>query len=665
MADDLQKHVLARRQKDLDGYTDKYKQLTDARTAQFAAEVAPIWQRTAQRLEIQVQNLYKEYANAEGVLDAAKMNTIKREIDKLAQMRNQLQKEIKGIEPLVKNKLTKHIGFEFARSHYVSAFNLEKAARVAVQVPLLSYNAVMGVLNNPWLKDGFTYSDRLRANTQYLADKMGQSIGRAMTEGWDVQKAARHIVKTAGEGFYNSVRLARTEITRASSQGASNLYMENADILDGKRWEATLDGRTAARDAENDGKIYPLEYDTPEMEGAAGERIPNHPNCRCGWAPLLSALGVSDKTRIAREGDTPESWGKNTHTKARTYREYAAERGLPSLDERLAGDDLRRYLRPGETTAAFPGKAVGTLPVPAVAAAVGGAPIVTPIVTPFATQVKDRIAQGLNTEADLREVGDIVRQEIDRVLDVTVKELQVGYEKAKADVQDVYNKMHNAAQSGDRDAYDIFRSGYDQALRDRTAAMLKMHEARPKVVAEVIGQVRPVGNPGEMQFAPRSIGAANEALVNVSQYLPSDWLAKSNATAVLTKKVKRGYYRQAYGGNTARVALSPGADGMQRVAFHELGHRFEDLMPEIGRLEAEFYKRRTAGEKLRWLGPGYKQSETARFDQFLSPYMGKYYGGDKYYEIVSMGLESVYVGSYDIAKDPDYYNFILGVLTGI
>lgn len=363
MADDLQKQVIARRQKDLDGYTDKYKKLTDARTAEFAAEVAPIWQRTAQRLEIQVKNLYKEYATAEGVLDAGKMKTIKREIDKLAQMQKQLQKEIKGIEPLVKNKLTKHVAFEFARSHYVSAFGLEQAARVAVNVPLLSYNAVMGVLNNPWLKDGFTYSDRLRANTQYLADKMGQSIGRAMAEGWDVQKTARHIVKTAGEGFYNSVRLARTEITRASAQGASNLYMENADILDGKRWEATLDSRTAAQDAENDGKVYPLEYDTPEMEGAAGERIPNHPNCRCGWAPLLSALGVSDKERVAREGDSKESWGKNKYTKARTYREYAQQRGLPSLDDRLAGDDLRRYLRPGETMAAFKGKPVGQLPV--------------------------------------------------------------------------------------------------------------------------------------------------------------------------------------------------------------------------------------------------------------------------------------------------------------
>ena len=168
-----------------------------------------------------------------------------------------------------------------------------------------------------------------------------------------------------------------------------------------------------------------------------------------------------------------------------------------------------------------------------------------------------------------------------------------------------------------------------------------------------------------MQFAPRSIGEVKEALGNVAQYLPSDWLAKSNATAILTKKVERGYYRQAYGDKAARIALSASADGMQRVAFHEFGHRFEDLMPEIGKLEAEFYKRRTAGERLQWLGPGYKRSETTRFDQFLSPYMGKYYGGDKYYEVLSMGLESVYVGSYDLVKDPDYYNFILGVLTGI
>ena len=103
---------------------------------------------------------------------------------------------------------------------------------------------------------------------------------------------------------------------------------------------------------------------------------------------------------------------------------------------------------------------------------------------------------------------------------------------------------------------------------------------------------------------------------------------------------------------------------MRRVAFHELGHRFEDKVPGIIKLEKQFYDRRTAGEALQWLGPGYKTTEVARFDKFLSKYMGKEYK-DKYHELLSMGLESLYTGSYDITKDQDFYDFILGLVSAV
>jgi hypothetical protein len=72
---------------------------------------------------------------------------------------------------------------------------------------------------------------------------------------------------------------------------------------------------------------------------------------------------------------------------------------------------------------------------------------------------------------------------------------------------------------------------------------------------------------------------------------------------------------------------------------------------------------------LEWLGKGlpksgYALSEKARFDKFLSRYMGKDYGNKEtsYFEIFTMGAESVFTGSYRIDTDPDYYNFIMGVL---
>jgi hypothetical protein len=93
----------------------------------------------------------------------------------------------------------------------------------------------------------------------------------------------------------------------------------------------------------------------------------------------------------------------------------------------------------------------------------------------------------------------------------------------------------------------------------------------------------------------------------------------------------------------------------------------EDMVPGIKKLEKEFYNKRTQGEALKWLGPGYKQTEKTRFDNFLSPYMGKDYGNkdDSFYELLSMGLESVFAGSYDLAKDADYANFIYGIIAAL
>jgi hypothetical protein len=58
---------------------------------------------------------------------------------------------------------------------------------------------------------------------------------------------------------------------------------------------------------------------------------------------ILSALGINTKGRIARFK------GERSYTDAGTYREWADEVGLPNLDERLERDNLKSYLRPGES----------------------------------------------------------------------------------------------------------------------------------------------------------------------------------------------------------------------------------------------------------------------------------------------------------------------------
>lgn len=347
----LDARVLARRQKDLDDFVLKYDKILDKRSAKYAKDLQPLYLKMAQNITNEIQALYQQLQDANGVpitqepIKPEKLRNMKRQLDRLKRLQLDVIQEL-DLDGQVEG-LDRMLAYSYYDSYNFHAFGLEQAAKVGVQAPLLTHAHVMGVLANPWLPDGNTYSDRLRRNTRYLGIKMQEAVTEAVGNGWNWNRLARRIQEVAGEGYYNAVRLARTERTRAAAQGANQLYMQNADVMDSKRWNATLDSKTAPKDAANDGKVYELAYDTPEAPGRAGERIPNHPNCRCKWSPVLSALGVSTRERIAKEN------GTRTYTKARTYDEYAKEKGLPNLDERLERDDPTKYLRRGEGMEAY------------------------------------------------------------------------------------------------------------------------------------------------------------------------------------------------------------------------------------------------------------------------------------------------------------------------
>lgn len=351
--------VIKRRNKDLEGFIEKHQDILDKRAAKYAAEINPMWQRIGRSITEEIRAIYNLVQDAQGVpivknpIDDAKLRNMKRQITRLRKLQQQLVDMLGTDEQ--KAKLDRNLAYSYSEGYYFHAFGLEQAAKVAVNVPVLTQGHVIGALINPWLADGKTYGDRIRGNAQYLASKMVKTIENAMGAGWSINRTAREIQNNAQEGYYNAVRLARTEINRAAAQGANHIYMQNADIMDGKRWNAVLDARTAPKDAANDGEVYDLDYDTPENPGKPGERIPNHPNCRCKWSPVLSALGVSTRERIARgDGDTKTKFGKNIYTKAGTYKEYAAARGLPDLGDLVRNEDPRRYLRRGETLADIP-----------------------------------------------------------------------------------------------------------------------------------------------------------------------------------------------------------------------------------------------------------------------------------------------------------------------
>jgi SPP1 gp7 family putative phage head morphogenesis protein len=689
--------VLARRQKDLDDYTDDYAMRLEVMTAKHTRDMAKTWKGMSTRLEGKIKAMYVE---AGAIQDPRKLKTMGNKIKRLEALQSQLEEDLKLSNAQLQPYFTGILKNQFEDTYYHTAFGLEQAAKVAVVVPMLTPAMVLGVLANPWVGNGANYAQRLNVNMANLAASVRDSVATAVSDGLGWNQTAHLIKEKTGESYYNAVRLARTELTRASAQGASYSYMENADILDGKRWNATKDSRTAPKDAKNDGQQYDLDYDTTENPGVAGQRIPNHPHCRCLWSPVLSALGVQDKERIARDdSDTPKSWGDNYYTKAATYRDYAKERGLPDLDARLKTDNPSKYLRPGETMIDLTKKvqrwtykgatiavakpdwdAVKAAPSTAIPTAANEIAATT-----WADRVKARIAKGVTTEADVREVGGMVRQQILSFNGETYKEIQ----KLDAEGQGILDMLNETQIEGPE--YDKHIAKYHEISDKRYSLSATLNGEKRDIVKGVLKDIRPIGPKdanSAQQWVKKSVGKVKTTINDVREYLPTDWVEKSNLQPMIAKNTTRGYYREAdlkdYAAKgytldqvkawgmesrlTGTISLS-GDYGkhMLECGFHEMGHRMEDLIPDIRKLENEFYARRTQGESLQWLGGSYAKSEKTRKDNFISKYIGKDYGNkaDSYYEVLSMGLESVFTNSYKIANDEDYYDFILGLIAAV
>lgn len=185
-------------------------------------------------------------------------------------------------------------------------------------------------------------------------------------------------------------------------------------------------------------------------------------------------------------------------------------------------------------------------------------------------------------------------------------------------------------------------------------------------VAEKIKNYRSVGGT-KISFQKGSRVKLRKMIQSAYDNYPMEWSEKAEHRNTL-KVVQRG--RGFYNDGTSVIAADEQSYDAQSTMYHELGHRTEHTFPEIMRLEQEFYERRTKGEKLQKLSDltGIKDygTETTRTDKFKDVYMGKEYltySGEHYgYEILSMGLEGIYRGKYNLYDDDDCAKFILGLL---
>lgn len=139
------------------------------------------------------------------------------------------------------------------------------------------------------------------------------AVNRGIVEGETTDQIIRRIRGTKAlnytDGVFETTRrqaetIARSTVNHVTNQARTELFKDNADIIEGLKWVSTLDSRTSWICAGLDGKVFPLDK---------GQRPPAHPNCRSTMTAVLKnadELGLKDipeGKRASIDGQVPAS----------------------------------------------------------------------------------------------------------------------------------------------------------------------------------------------------------------------------------------------------------------------------------------------------------------------------------------------------------------------
>lgn len=194
---------------------------------------------------------------------------------------------------------------------------------------------------------GGIWTDRLATDIVAVHDSLQSTIATMTARGASMTEIAREIARTTGlvENYRGRfVAIARTETQRVANTVALESYRQNADVLDGVQWLATLDTRTCVLCAPRHGRVYPLQGGRPV---GLDQPPPLHPRCRCFLSPVVKGLDPAPEM-------TFDAWlrrkGPATQDEVLgTLRGGLFRRGV-ALDQFVDG---RRALKAGELRARF------------------------------------------------------------------------------------------------------------------------------------------------------------------------------------------------------------------------------------------------------------------------------------------------------------------------
>ena len=653
-------------------------------------QIEPAFDKAQRQIQAQIEAWYGRYAANNGItmaearkqLSAAELKELKWDVKEYIQygqenaLNQQWMKELENasarfhISRLEALKIRTQQALEVAfgneldsldsmvkalyqSGYYHTCFEIQKGFNLGWEIGQIDERRLEKVISRPWASDGMNFSDRVWKSKTTMVNDLHQELTRTIIQGKSPDEAIRHMTKYLQDkgknAKYQAGRLVMTEQAFISSAAQKDAFTD----LDVEEFEivATLDSRTSEICQEMDGQHFPMKDFQPGVTAP-----PFHVWCRSTTVPYFDDEW-SGGERAARGED-----GKTYYV--------PSDMTYPEWKESLVDgqtDDLQEVVSDGIMK-----DKPKTL-------------------SEKIQEIKDDIASngGVMTEDHIKAAGKAVQDELvasragfkkeweDAKAAYDSSDIKKQIDELDARRNELHKKYTDAPYGSDErkqfykewedvksEYWKVYSSDEAISFRSRVSDAKKKYEGTWKTNADELSaklsEFREVGIGGhdlkKEHYSGR--GTLRDIVTEAYSHYPSEWVEASIKKGHLKiSKVSRGFYD----GRT--IAIDGWSEESQiSTAFHELGHRFEDVVKGIYEAEDVFYKRRTAGCPLEWLGTGYSKSEKTRKDNFLHSYMGKEYP-DNFYELVSMGFDYAYTDPTRLWVDEDFAQFIYGILS--
>lgn len=159
---------------------------------------------------------------------------------------------------------------------------------------------------------GKNYSDRIWTNKNNLSKKVKHEIRKFLIGETNLNSIEKEIRKKFKVNKMCTTRLVRNEVVRVQNAANEQFFKDNNDF-ENLLYSATLDSKTCEKCASDDGKVFKVDEDRPEL--------PRHVNDRCTYILLPNKnyrpdLRIDNETKETINYQTYEKWKKNKDLKS-------------------------------------------------------------------------------------------------------------------------------------------------------------------------------------------------------------------------------------------------------------------------------------------------------------------------------------------------------------